>query len=163
MAEVPIASGVMAFSSPAHSDCIGRVPGWRRTAPRTAVRRDCIEKRQRLRFREAQEELPHMLAEILLGNELAPVFAVVDDRARVRIELHSVVLDPREDGVTVPRDLDVLRIDSLRPVQAVEGPEPAERRLDERVRWDVGAGVLQGQRSEANGRGTRLFSERLDT
>src|SRR2546428_13763312 len=119
MAEVPIASGVMAFSSPAHSDCNGRLPDWRRNGPRIAVRRDCIEKRQRLRFREAQEELPHMLAEILLCNQLAPAFAVADVRARCRIELHSIVLHPREDGVTLPRDLDDLRIDSRRPVQAV--------------------------------------------
>src|SRR5947209_18724866 len=103
-----------------------------------------------------------MLAEILLGNQLAPGFAVVNDRARVRIELHSVDLDPLEDGVTVPRDLDVLRIDSLRPVQAVEVHEPSERRLDERVRWHVRAEVLQGQRSETTVPGTRLLPERLD-
>src|SRR2546425_1024333 len=40
--------------------------------------------------------------------------------------------------------------------------EPSERRLDERVLWDVGAEVLQRQGSEANVRGTRLFPERLD-
>src|SRR2546428_13589422 len=103
-----------------------------------------------------------MLAEMLLGDPLGPLFPVVGARARVPIALPSVVLHPREDGVTVPRDLDVLRIDSLRPVQAVEVHEPSERRLDERVRWDVGAEVLQGQRLEANVRGTRLFPERLD-
>src|SRR3989454_9921370 len=119
------------------------LPGRRGEGPRIPVRRDRLEQRQRLGLRKGEEELPDVLAEILAVDELAPVLAVMEDRPPDRIELDAVVLDPREDRLAVPRNLDVPRIDSLRPVQAVPIHEPPERRVEEGVVRHVGAEVLE--------------------
>src|SRR5438876_11165360 len=133
-----------------------------RERPCVPIRRNRLQQRERLRLRKTQEEFPNVLAEILAVNELAPILAIVDNRARTGVDFHTIILDVPRDRIPIPRDLDIPRIDALRPVKAVRIEEPSERRLDERVLWDVGAEVLQRQGSEANVRGTRLFPERLD-
>src|SRR6266705_2727090 len=139
------------------------LPGRRGEGPRIPVRRDRLEERQGLGFRKGQEELPDVLAEILAVDELAPVLAVVEDRPPDRIEFDAIVLDPREDRVAVSGDLDVPRIDSLRPVQAVPIHEPSERRFNEGVLRHVGAEILERQRPEADLRGRRLLPEAIDS
>src|SRR2546422_454910 len=139
------------------------LPGRRGEGPRIPVRRDRLEERQGLGFRKGQEEFPDVLAEILAVDELAPVLAVVEDRPPDRIELDAIVLDPREDRVAVSGDLDVPRIDSLRPVQAVPIHEPSERRVDGGILRHVGAEILERQRPEPDLGGRRLLPEAIDS
>src|SRR5437867_5798221 len=131
-----IASWVMRFSTTRSGN---RSTGLRRKGPGIAVRRDCLEQRQRLGLRKGEEELPDVLAEILAVDQLAPVLAVMEDRPPDRIELDAVVLDPGEDRLAIPRNLDVPRIDSLRPVQASPSHEPSEHRVDEGGLRQLGA------------------------
>src|SRR5439155_21209898 len=109
------------------------------------------------------EELPDVLAEVLAVNELPPVLAVVEERLPDRIELDAVVLDPCVDRVAVPGNLDVPRLDSLRPVQTVPVHEPPERGFDKGVLRHVGAEVLECQRPEADLGGRRLLPEAVDS
>src|SRR5207245_11201345 len=51
--------------------------GRRREGPSVAVCRNRLEQHQRLGFREAEKELAYMLAEVLPGEALPPVRAVV--------------------------------------------------------------------------------------
>src|SRR5438093_10025108 len=139
-----------------------RSMGLRRKGPRIAVRRDRLEQRQRLGLRKGEEELPDVLAEILAVDQLAPVLAVMEDRPPDRIELDAVVLDPGEDRLAIPRNLDVPRIASLRPVQAVPVHEPPERSLDEGVLRHVGAEVRGRHPPEADLGGGRLLPEGVD-
>src|SRR2546427_1907514 len=113
--------------------------GRRREGPSVAVCRDRLEQRQGLGLREAEKELAYMLAEVVPGEELPPVLAVVDDRACAGIELDAVLFHPREDGLTIPRDLDVSRIQSLRAVEAVPAPEPHQGPFDDGVLRNVRA------------------------
>src|SRR5881296_2096490 len=160
----PIASHVMAFSPPRSKPRSGEgLAGRRRERPRVPVRCNRLEQRQGLAFRKGQEELPDVLAEILPVDELAPVLAVVVDRPRNWVDLHAVVLDPRTDRIAVLRNLDVPRIDSLRPIQTVPVHEPPERGFDKGVLRHVGAEVLECQRPEADLGGRRLLPEAVDS
>src|SRR6266849_7553650 len=161
MAEFPYRIARYGFS-PTSSMMRNRLPGWRRERPGIPILRNRFEERQGLSFRKAQEELPDVFAEVLSVDELAPVFAVVHDRARTGVELHAVILDARQDRVSIPRDFYIPRIDSFRPIEPARIDEPSERRLDKRVLRHVGPEVFERERSKANVRGTRLFPERLD-
>src|SRR5256712_10159435 len=129
--------------------------GRRREGPSVAVCRDRLEQRQRLGLREAEKELAYVLAQVLPGEELPPVLAVVDDRAGTGIELDAVLFHTREDGLTIPRDLDVSRIQSLRAVEAVPVHEPLEGRLDEGGPRDVRAQVFERPRPQPHPPGGR--------
>src|SRR2546426_12586664 len=74
-----------------------------------------------------------MLTEVLPVEDFPPVLAVVDDRAGSGIELDAVFFHAREDGLAIPRDLDVSRIQSLRAVEAVSVHETPEGRPHEGV------------------------------
>src|SRR3989454_1449367 len=136
--------------------------GRRREGPSVAVCRDRLEQRQGLGLREAEKELAYMLAEVLPGEELPPVLAVVDDRACAGIELDAVLFHPREDGITVPRDLDVSRIQSLRAVEAVPVHEPLQGRFDAGGLWNVRAQIFQRPRPQPHLPGRRHPPEPID-
>src|SRR6266571_7746752 len=136
--------------------------GRHREGPRVAATRNRLEPRERLVLREAEEELPDVLAEVLAGHELFPVRAVVDDRPVDRIDLDAIVPDASEDDLSVPRDLDVPRLDPLRAVQTVRVHETPERLVDEGIPRHVGAEILQRQGAEPRLRPSGLPAERLD-
>src|SRR5256712_10113067 len=136
--------------------------GRRREGPSVAVCRDRLEQRQRLGLREAEKELAYVLAQVLPGEELPPVLAVVDDRAGTGIELDAVLFHTREDGLAIPRDLDVSRIQSLRAVEAVPVHEPLEGRLNEGVLRNVRAKVFERQRPQPHLGGCRHLPEPID-
>src|SRR2546426_6533675 len=135
----------------------GRVAsrGRRREGPSVTVCRDRLEQRQCLGLRETEKELAHVLAEVLPVEDFPPVLAVVNDRAGTRIELDAVLFHAREDGLAIPRDLDVSRIQSLRAVEAVSVHEPLEGRFDEGGLPNVRAQGFQRRRPQPPLRGRR--------
>src|SRR6266571_1786229 len=97
----------------------GASRGRKRECPGVAATRNRLEPRECLVLREAQEQLPDMLAEVLAVHELFPVRAVMDDCPVDRINLDAIVPDASEDDISVPRNLDVPRMDPFRAVHAV--------------------------------------------
>src|SRR2546426_7662244 len=89
-----------------------------------------------------------MLTEVLPVEDFPPVLAVVDDRAGSGIELDAVFFHAREDGLAIPRDLDVSRIQSLRAVEAVPGHEPPGGRPDQGVLPERPPKAFQRQRPQ---------------
>src|SRR5437870_11940492 len=92
-----------------------RLAGRCREGPGISIRRNGFEHFQCLPFRNAQEEPPDMFAEILPSDELLPVLAIADDRPCTALEVPAVRLDARSDCTSIPRELHIQRIDSLRP------------------------------------------------
>src|SRR6266702_498311 len=139
-----------------------RSRGRKSERPGVTARRDRLEPCERLGLREAQEQLSNVLAKILPGHELFPVRAVVDDRPVDRIDFDAILADASEDDLTIPRDLDVPRLDPLRPIQATRVHETPERLVDECILRHVGAEILQRQGAEPRLRPSGLLAERLD-
>src|SRR3989442_3920479 len=136
--------------------------GRHREGPRVAATRNRLEPRERLVLRETQKQLPDVLAEILAVHELFPVGAVMDDCPVNWINLDAIVPDASEDDISVPRNLDVPRVDPLRAVQTVRVHESPERLVDEGILRHLGAEILQRQGAEPRLRPSGLLAERLD-